>query len=149
MPPPPIGAGAEGEVVVPRDDLELLGLGVVVEVRVVAGAVDVVEVVEQVLHREVRGERVDVEPVAELGRERRVVRLVDELQELDQRGQVGVVRAGLLVEHLVVRRRVVAAVAPVAGALGLVERTGVGELLGHPLVVGAVDHQAQHLARRR
>ena len=121
--------------------MKILGLRVVVEVRVVAGPVDVVEVVDQVLHREVRGERLDVEVVGEFGVERGVVGVVDEVEELDQGREVFVVLARLLIEHLVVGLRVVAAIAVVAGAFGLVERTIVCEVVVHPNVVGVFDRQ--------
>ncbi len=78
--------------------------------------------------------------------ERRVIGLVDELQELDQRRQVGDVGATLLIEHLLVAGRVVAAVRPIARALGLVERTErvVEGLLVPLVVVGMLDHESQY-----
>ena len=106
---------------IPREDRELLGLGVVAQVRVVAGAVDVVEVRDELLEREVVGEAVDVEPLRELSGEGRIVGVVEEVEELDQRREVLVVGVGLLVEDLVVGRRIRTAVAPVPGALGLVQ----------------------------
>ena len=67
-PPGPPGRDAEREVVVPGDNGELIGVGVPVQVGVVAGAVDVVEVVDQVLEGEVGGEGVHVEVIAEARR---------------------------------------------------------------------------------
>ena len=111
---------AEGEVVVPRHDGEPAGLRVVAQVGVVAGAVDVVEVADEVLEGEVAGERLDVEPLGQLGGELLVAAVVEEVEEVDQRRQVVV--AGLLVEDVGVGVGVVAAPGPVAAGLGLVEQ---------------------------
>ena len=67
---------------------------------------------EEVLDRHVLGEGGDVEVFADLGGERLVVGVVDEVEELDERREV--VGAGLLVPRLGVGLGVVAAVAVVA-----------------------------------
>ena len=79
--------------------------------------------------------------VADLGVERGVVGGVDELEEVDER--VEVVLAGLLVEDVGVGLDVVAAVAVVARALGLVEDAVVAEVGVVPVVVGQLDGEPQ------
>ena len=128
---------------VPGDDGEPFRLGVVEQIRVVPGAVDVVEVADQVLHRQVRRERIHVEPLVQLGSEGLVVALVHELQEVDQWAEIGVVVARLLVEHVVVGVGIVASVRVVAGALRLVQRSVIAELLGHPGVVRMLDDESE------
>jgi hypothetical protein len=96
---------AEGQVVVRGDDREGAGLRVVPQVGVVAGPVDVVGVADQLLEREVGGERLHIQVVVEVGDERLVVGAVDEVEELDQRLLVLLVLVGLLVEDVVVGQR--------------------------------------------
>ena len=111
------------------------------QVGVVAGPVDGVEVVHEVLEGQVGGERLHVEPVGQARREVGVAALVDEPEELDERGEV--VAAALLVEHVLVRRRVRAAVAVVTSGLGLVEDPVAGQRLRGPRVTGWLEHHPQ------
>jgi len=70
---------------VPGYDREHLGLCVVIEIGVVARAVDVVAVGDQLLDRQIRGESVDIQAVGESGVEGVVIGVVDEFQEVDER----------------------------------------------------------------
>ena len=126
---------------VPRHDGEAAGGGVVAEVGVVAGSVDVVEVVHDLLEGEVAREGLHVEALGQLGGELLVGAVVDEVEELDQRREVVV--AGLLVEDVGVGVRVVAAPRPVAAGLGLVEQAGRGEVLLLPPLVEVLHDQPQ------
>ena len=66
---------------------------------------DVVGVADQLLEREIGGERLHIQVVVEVGDERLVVGAVDEVEELDQRLLVLLVLVGLLVEDVVVGQR--------------------------------------------
>ncbi len=143
-------AGARTEpskrkVVIPRDHGERLCLDVVEQVGVVAGPVDVVEVVDQFLDGEVGGEPVQVEALGEFVVEGLVVGIVDELEELDERGQVTVVFACFDIEDVFVGVRIVAPVAVVAGRLCFVQDAVVREGVDEPHVVGVLHDQAEHL----
>ena len=142
LPDPGSRFETEGAVVVPCDHGHLVGLLRPPQEGVVAGSGDVVEVVDDVLEGQVGDHLVDVDPLRQPRLEIGVAGLVDELQELDQRGEVRL--PGLLVEDVLVGRLVGAAVGVVAGGLRLVQQPRDVEVLPHPGFVEILAGQPQH-----
>ena len=136
------GFEAEGAVVVPGDHGHLVGLLRPPQEGVVSGPGDVVEVVDDVLEGQIGDHLVDVDPLRQPRLEIGVAGFVDELQELDQRGEVRL--PGFLVEDVLVGRLVGAAVGVVAGGFRLVQQPRDVEVLRHPGFVEVLAGQPQH-----
>ena len=142
LPDPGSRFEAEGAVVVPGDHGHLVGLLRPPQEGVVSGPGDVVEVVDDVLEGQIGDHLVDVDPLRQPRLEIGVAGFVDELQELDQRGEVRL--PGFLVEDVLVGRLVGAAVGVVAGGFRLVQQPRDVEVLRHPGFVEILAGQPQH-----
>ena len=82
------GVRRERQVEVPRDERELLGVQVVVEVEVLSRTTHVVAVAQQILQRRVACQRIDVDIVGQVRVELSLIGTVEPLQQRDDRLQI-------------------------------------------------------------